>query len=54
MFILFLLASILGAILIKFGVLSALVAVLSVSIKALLAILALLVLLVLWLIIRKR
>ncbi len=54
MFILFLLASILGAILIKFGVLSALVTVMSVSIKALLAILVAMVLLVLWLICRKR
>ncbi len=54
MFIAFLLVIVLGAILIKFGVLTALVAVMTVSIKALLAILAVMVLLVLWLIIRKR
>ena len=49
-----LLAIVLGAMLIKFGVLSALVAVMSASIKVLIAILAAMGLLVLWLICRKR
>ena len=54
MFIAFLLVIVLGSILIKFGILSALVTVMSVSIKVLIAVLAVMVLLVFWLISRKR